>query len=266
MGSNSKKKLINSFKARLREQFNSWINEVNVMLRDGIEHYKINNKLCDIRNKCCDFLDLCLFEITSEFKHGKAIKGELRSGFDQSPKSYGKPCQICGETRVYNVCHVVPLSEGGQTGNGNVIILCPTHHFLFDHSRLSKGELEKIDKSGLFSEAQKYLETIHTAKHEMRWKYKTNRFKGCDCGSKDFLFKCHRTEHSVRVALECNKCHEIWTNVWEEMHPISLLKTEVFDLNIPKYEVENILDAGEKKIMIFLNNDLNEMLETEKYL
>ncbi|MDQ7779846.1 MAG: hypothetical protein RDV41_09065, partial [Planctomycetota bacterium] len=133
--------------------FEPWREQVNEMVRNAVEWHLINNKLVDIRNKCCDFLDVCLFELASRLKHEKTIKGKLRSTTPILQRSYGKPCQICGERRVYNICHVIPLEEGGPRGTGNVVFLCPTHHFLFDHARLSKQEFDKIDKSGLHVEA-----------------------------------------------------------------------------------------------------------------
>lgn len=264
MNSRSRRKFINEYKLRLHREFAPWIEEINEMLRAGVEHYRINNKLVDIRNKCCDFLDLCLFEITSVFEHKKVIKGSLKLNFGPPPKSYGKPCQICGERRVYNVCHVIPREEGGPKGSGNIIFLCPTHHFLFDHARLSKEEFENIDKSGLYPEVKEYIEKILSAKHEMRWKYQTNRFKGCNCGSREFEFKCHREEYSVEIVLVCKNCNATWMNLWEDMHPISQLKTIVYDLNTPKSEVVKILDAAEKKIVAFLNN-IDEMLKSSKW-
>jgi hypothetical protein len=165
---------------------------------------------------------------------------------------------------VYNVCHVIPREEGGPNPTGNIIFLCPTHHFLFDHARLSKEEFENIDKSGLYPEAKEYIEKILAAKHEMRWKYQTNRFKGCNCGSREFEFKCHREEYSVEIVLVCKNCNATWMNLWEDMHPISKLKTIVYDLNTPKSDVVKILDAAEKKIVAFLNNP-DEMLKSSKW-
>jgi len=264
MNDRSNRKIIEDYKFRLRGEFVTWIDQINGMLRDGAEHYKINNKLVDIRNMCCDFLDLCLFEMVSNFEHGKAIKGSIKTNFEPAPKSYGKPCQICGERRVYNICHVIPREESGPKGSGNIIFLCPTHHFLFDHARLSKEEFEKIDKSGLYPEAKEYIEKIIAAKHEMRWRYQTNRFKGCNCGSRDFEFKCHRGANSVEVVLVCKKCNATWMNLWENLHPISRLKTIVYDPYTPESEVDNILNAAEGEIVAFLEN-INEWLKDSKW-
>ena len=90
MKSRSKRKLINEYKFRLHREFDPWIEEINEMLRAGVERYKINNKLVDIRNKSCDFLDLCLFEMASLFEHEKAIRGSLKLNFEPPLKSYGK--------------------------------------------------------------------------------------------------------------------------------------------------------------------------------
>lgn len=264
MADYSRRKLVNQYKRRLHTEFSLWMVEVNEMLREGAEHYRINNKLVDIRGRCCDFLELCLFELTATFEHHKPIKGSVRSSFNRPLKPYGKPCQMCGERRAYNVCHVIPREIGGSRGNENVIYLCPTHHFLFDHARLSRKEFEKIDRSGLSPEAIEYLDTIVAARHDMRWKYQTNRLKGCTCGSRDFDFKCRRNDYTVEVVLVCRHCNETWMNLWEDMHPIAQLKTIIYDMRMPESEIKETLDTAERSIMDFLSN-LDEMLSLNSW-
>jgi hypothetical protein len=55
------------------------------------------------------------------------------------------PCEICGENRAIDACHIIPNHMGGNIAPGNVLWLCPTHHRLFDRFLLSKDEYEKID-------------------------------------------------------------------------------------------------------------------------
>ena len=57
------------------------------------------------------------------------------------------PCEICGEDRITNASHILPRSHGGGGSPQNLLYLCPTHHHLFDHHRLSEEEWAKIDLS-----------------------------------------------------------------------------------------------------------------------
>lgn len=264
MADYSRRKIVNQYKYRLYTEFNLWMVKVSEMLREGVEHSEINNKLVEIRGECCDFLELCLLELTTTFEHSKPIKGNIRPSFSRPLKSYGKPCQICGERRVYNVCHVIPREIGGSKGEDNTIYLCPTHHFLFDHARLSKEEFERVDRSGLSPEAIEYLDAIMAPKHEMRWKYQTNRFKGCTCGSRDFDFRCRRSEYTVEIVLVCKHCNETWMNLWEAMHPIAQLKTIIYDMRMPEADIKETLDTAERSIRAFLD-DLDKMLASSRW-
>ncbi|MBN1212597.1 MAG: HNH endonuclease [candidate division Zixibacteria bacterium] len=216
-------------------------------------------------HETCEYIESCLTELITEIKYSTSIKTKQIGENKLPARNYGIPCQICGERRVYNMCHVIPKSEGGSYDQGNIIYLCPTHHFLFDHARLSKAEFNKIYRISLSSEAREYLETIHSTKHEVRWKYLTNNFNGCTCGSKDFHFEKYRAEKSVEVVLRCDKCNELWMNCWEELHPISRLKLFISDFNLNKEEIKNILDDGELKIDNFLQNELSLLLSSNEW-
>ena len=59
------------------------------------------------------------------------------------------PCQICGEARYTENCHIIPREadltlKRMKLYKANLIILCPTHHVYFDNGLLSKKEFEKI--------------------------------------------------------------------------------------------------------------------------
>lgn len=70
------------------------------------------------------------------------------------------PCEICGENRATQYCHIIPRSEGGPSHEENYIYLCPTHHHLFDQSRLSKEEWGSIDYSKKLEAARKYMNEV----------------------------------------------------------------------------------------------------------
>lgn len=53
-------------------------------------------------------------------------------------------CQVCGESRALDYCHIVPASEGGPVAEDNCLVLCPTHHRLFDNDSLAPDERRMI--------------------------------------------------------------------------------------------------------------------------
>jgi len=56
----------------------------------------------------------------------------------------GKICEICGFSRVTEAAHIVPVAEGGNNSENNLLVLCPNHHHLYDAFALTKEEAEKI--------------------------------------------------------------------------------------------------------------------------
>lgn len=55
-----------------------------------------------------------------------------------------KSCLICNETRVLDACHIIPACEGGDISEENILVLCPTHHRLFDKNKLNDQEYNMI--------------------------------------------------------------------------------------------------------------------------
>lgn len=81
--------------------------------------------------------------ITENIKFTKAL-------YDRNPnipfdKAQNTPCEICGENRSIDRCHIIPNNIGGKLENHNILYLCPTHHRLFDRFVLTKDEWDKID-------------------------------------------------------------------------------------------------------------------------
>lgn len=183
-------------KMLFHEMFNHNIIGIDKMIETQTEPMEIHNKLVDVRNQCVDFISDSLSEITALVKHKAIINIGTKKQKVYPVKEYDTPCQICGEKRVINYCHIIPSVDGGGDDDRNLLILCPTHHFLFDHARLSKSELDKIDLSVMHDEAKQYFISVHKKRHNLRWKYLTNRFPGCDCGSDNFSFEPYR-DYSV---------------------------------------------------------------------
>lgn len=54
-------------------------------------------------------------------------------------------CEICGENRATEKCHILPRRMGGSLALENIFILCPTHHSLLDRYLLSPAEFSKLN-------------------------------------------------------------------------------------------------------------------------
>jgi len=80
------------------------------------------------------------------------------------------PCEICGENRSTDNCHILPNHMGGSPSMGNLLILCPTHHRLFDRHMLSRSEYAQIDWSMKSEPAQTYVETVILKAQQSFWK------------------------------------------------------------------------------------------------
>jgi len=80
------------------------------------------------------------------------------------------PCEICGENRVTEACHIIPSRIGGTLKVDNVLFLCPTHHSLFDRGRLNKDEWNKLDWSTKSTKSQVYVSKVLRVVQEKFWK------------------------------------------------------------------------------------------------
>lgn len=79
------------------------------------------------------------------------------------------PCEICGENRSVDRCHIIPKRLGGSASSHNIIILCPTHHRLFDRYMLSRAEFCSIDWERKSLAAQEYVMSITLQSHRTFW-------------------------------------------------------------------------------------------------
>ncbi len=78
-------------------------------------------------------------------------------------------CEICGENRSTDRCHIVPNRLGGPATADNILILCPTHHRLFDRFMLSRTEFARVDWTSKSEGAQHYVESHTLPAHEQFW-------------------------------------------------------------------------------------------------
>ena len=78
----------------------------------------------------------------------------------ETTKKQTIPCEVCGENRTIDSCHIIPKRLNGTQDIDNIIFLCPTHHRLFDSCMLSKEEWGKIDWTRKSHKAQIYAEKV----------------------------------------------------------------------------------------------------------
>jgi len=89
-------------------------------------------------------------------------------------KNRNVPCEICGENRSIDKCHIIPGKLGGTDSNENLLYLCPTHHRLFDRFMLLREEWSQIHWNKKSAEAERYAEGVILIAHKKFWKLLKN--------------------------------------------------------------------------------------------
>jgi len=84
-------------------------------------------------------------------------------------KNRNIPCEICGENRSVDRCHIIPSNIGGTVDKSNTLFLCPTHHRLLDRFMLSKAEWAVIDWERKSVPSQKYAMSVTLEAHKVFW-------------------------------------------------------------------------------------------------
>ena len=124
----------------------------------GIEHLIYRALFCDLENRP--------FQAPTA-KELRRLSGEWHLGVI---RRRNLPCEICGENRSTDNCHILPNRMGGPANIDNLLILCPTHHRLFDRHMLSRSEYAQIDWSTKSELAQTYAETVILKAQQSFWK------------------------------------------------------------------------------------------------
>jgi len=79
------------------------------------------------------------------------------------------PCEICGENRSIDKCHIIPAQLGGTKTHPNLLYLCPTHHRLLDRFMLTEEEWNRIDWAKKDKESQQYSTLITLESMKIFW-------------------------------------------------------------------------------------------------
>lgn len=215
------------YKNRVFEVFSDYLDKARALSSD----YRINNLFVDLRNEICQVINEIYKDLSIELKHNIKIKPGERKKLEPVVSTSNQQCEICGERRTVNLCHIIPREHGGSGHEDNLIYLCPTHHFLFDQARLSKDEFDKINVSGKAKDSIDFFMKVYVACHQMYWKYGTNKNTGCNCGSLDFDYDATVNGNIVQPCLVCRKCKLVWFFGYK--HPLlAELSVEAYDIDI----------------------------------
>ncbi|MBX9566346.1 HNH endonuclease [Aeromonas hydrophila] len=96
------------------------------------------------------------------------LKAEIK--WDGEILNRNLPCEICGENRSIDRCHIIPNKLGGTQEEENILLLCPTHHRLFDRFMLSKAEWVQIDWDRKAESSRIFAENVTLEAHKVFWK------------------------------------------------------------------------------------------------
>ncbi len=109
----------------------------------------------DVRNRIHNIVTAIIAQLVVYGKYGVKLPFDPRDvDFSQYLEKQRnilhltyEPCAICGEKRITHECHIIPRSEGGPLHRDNFVMLCPLHHHLFDHGRLSNEEWNSLSSA-----------------------------------------------------------------------------------------------------------------------
>lgn len=245
------------FKTRGREIFHEYLNKIRENEPLVLSNYKVNNLIVELRNQISLLIDEIFRKIKVKEAHGIELNkhSKFKIGKSRTSLVMNKACEICGENRTINICHIIPREHGGHNNERNYIYLCPTHHFLFDQARLSSEEFSKILISDKPDDVVEYYNKIHHKRHQLFWLYETNKFHGCDCGSSKFKYDTTRNGNYVQVCLKCINCGLKWCNLWIETHPITRASLKVYEL------LEEIATEEKERRYRAAEDDLKKIIE-----
>jgi len=108
--------------------------------------------------------------VNQPFRDGTYVRFSYASGDSKFEKSQNIPCEICGENRVIDACHIIPRRAQGSRAYDNILFLCPTHHRLLDACMLSREEWGKIDWIRKNVEARIFADEVVKVAHARFWK------------------------------------------------------------------------------------------------
>lgn len=79
-------------------------------------------------------------------------------------------CEVCGENRSIDRCHIIPNKLGGSNTEENILFLCPTHHRLFDRFMLSEAEWAQVNWERKSESSRHFAENVTLEAHKVFWR------------------------------------------------------------------------------------------------
>jgi len=131
---------------------------------------QVSEVAAELRTMFLELLEKCV-DIKSDIPHPtiqwtRDDYGNLRRNYNIRPYP---PCEICGEVRVIEVCHIIPSHLGGSKGETNTLHLCGKHHSCFDHGLLSPEEWNVIDWRGKSLQSKSYAIDVMLERQKLFW-------------------------------------------------------------------------------------------------
>lgn len=182
----------------------------------------------------------------SQFEMRRIKWGEVIS-------SRNPACEICGENRSVDKCHIIPAKFGGTLNSDNIVILCPTHHRLLDRYMLSEYEYAAIKWFLKSKPSQYYAENTILANHKKFW----NRMK---YGNNSPIYPFEKDEwHIYKYALE--QILDLFSNsvVLDKKNIFKILDPNIREMSkdiIKRLIKKGVLAKDENgKILTLINSD-----------
>lgn len=95
----------------------------------------------------------------SRIGHSRDLAGRRKAPYGHGVKAIryrltlligGDKCFLCGWNEASNdVCHIIPVKDGGKESIENMILLCPNHHRMFDRKLIQREHLASLVQTRL---------------------------------------------------------------------------------------------------------------------
>lgn len=99
-----------------------------------------------------------MFKRSREWQVSQKGLDYIHKWYRKKKGTWEKPCEVCGDVRVTQRCHIKPRCEGGSEDESNILYLCPTHHIILDNFLIKSRGNQFTDKE--FSKIKHRLEKI----------------------------------------------------------------------------------------------------------